>query len=76
MLFGHQRADNGPIYVKKLSVPALTPMSISARLEVDWSRNFYYISLKRSFTDDRQTDNGVFRAARGFCQVKKIQEKL
>ena len=39
-------------------------MSVSAGLEVDWSRNFDYIARKRSATDDRQTDNGVYRAAR------------
>ena len=43
---------------------ALTPMSVSARLEVDWSRNFAYIARKLSVKDDRQTDNGVHRAAK------------
>ena len=33
-------------------------MSVGAKLEVDWSRNFHYIARKRSVTDDRlQTDD-------------------
>ena len=35
-------------------------MSVSAKLEVDWWRNFEYIARKKSVTDDRQTDNGVY----------------
>ena len=35
MFFGHQKADNGPIFVKNYSGLAPTPMSVSARLEVD-----------------------------------------
>ena len=30
-------------------------MSVSAGLEVDWSKNFNYIAQERSVTDDRQT---------------------
>ena len=50
-------------------------MSVSARLQVDWSRNFDYIARKRSVTgdrrqtDDRQTDNGVYRAARSQLKI-------
>ena len=29
-------------------------MSVSAKLEVDWLKNFHYIARKRSVTDDRQ----------------------
>ena len=31
-------------------------MSVSARLEVYWSRNFDYTARKRGVTDRRQTD--------------------
>ena len=68
MFFDHQRADNGPIFVKNLSGLALTPMSVTAKLEVHWSRNFHYIARKR-VTEDRQTDNGVYRAARSQLKI-------
>ena len=49
-------------------------MSVGAKLEVDWSRNFHYIVRKRSVTDDgrqtdRQTENGVYRAARSQLKI-------
>ena len=49
-------------------------MNVSAKLEFDWSRNLLYIARKRSVTDDRQTDNGVYRAARS--QLKTVQSKM
>ena len=45
-------------------------MSVSAKLEVDWSRNFHYIARKRSVTEDRQTtDIGAYRAARSQLKI-------
>ena len=40
-------ADKGPIFVKNESRLALTPMNVSARLEVDWSKSFQ-ISVRKS----------------------------
>ena len=55
-------------------------MRVSAKLEVDWSRNFHYIARKRSVTDDRQidrqTDNGVYTAARSQLKIKVILSLL
>ena len=63
MLFGHQRVDNGPIFLKNYAGLALNPMIDNARLEVD------YITRKRSVTDRRQTDIGVHRAARSQLKI-------
>ena len=59
--------------MKNYSGLALTPVSVNASLEVDWSRNFDYITQKRSATDDRQTDNGVYRAARSQLKTNFIK---
>ena len=49
MFFGHQRADNGLIFMKNKSGLALTPMSVSDRLKVDWSKNFHISVRKPKF---------------------------
>ena len=50
MFFGHQRADNGPIFVKNESGLALTPhISVSVRLEVDWSKTLHISVRKPQF---------------------------
>ena len=45
MIFGQQRE----IFVKNQSCLALTPMSFSARLEVDWSTNIHISVQKLQF---------------------------
>ena len=49
MFFGHQRANNRSILVKNEAGLALTHMSASARLKVDWSKTIHISVLKPSF---------------------------
>ena len=70
MFFRHQRADNGPIFVKNQSGLALIPMSVSARLEVDWSKMFHISVRKQSILTDFRMDFGHQRADNGLIFVK------
>ena len=43
-------------------------MSVSAKLEVDWLRNFHYMAWIQSVAGDK-TDDGVYRAARSQLKI-------
>ena len=49
MFFGHQRADNGQIFLKNESGLAPAPVSVKARLQVDWSKTFHISVGKPQF---------------------------